>query len=160
MVGVMVMLTGMVRAGMEKCPFALVLEFYPHGSLYDVLVAKRLELPFHILVRMARDIALGILHLHKEKVIHRDIATRNVLVGDNYCTRHSLFFVLLRSFWLLLAPFGSSSFINTHLVLSAVHISDFGLARAKKDEVDRTTSNYGAIKVGALPLLDACILRR
>lgn len=98
--------------GMEKCPFALVLEFYPHGSLYDVLVAKRLELPFHILVRMARDIALGILHLHKEKVIHRDIATRNVLVGDNY----------------------------------SVHISDFGLARAKKDEVDRTTSNYGAIK--------------
>jgi serine/threonine protein kinase len=90
----------MVRAGMEKCPFALVLEFYPHGSLYDVLVAKRLELPFHILVRMARDIALGILHLHKEKVIHRDIATRNVLVGDNYCTAmpsSSLFFVLLRS---------------------------------------------------------------
>lgn len=76
----------MVHAGMEKCPFALVLEFYPHGSLYDVLIAKRLELPFHVLVRMARDIALGILHLHKEKVIHRDIATRNVLVGDNYCT--------------------------------------------------------------------------
>lgn len=53
---------------------------------------------------MARDIAAGILvfssfwssfillkssfffykkHLHKEKVIHRDIAARNVLVGDN-----------------------------------------------------------------------------
>ncbi len=129
----------MVRAGMEKCPFALVLEFYPHGSLYDVLVAKRLELPFHILVRMARDIALGILHLHKEKVIHRDIATRNVLVGDNYCTAipSSSFFLDQRD-------------VNTHLSapISAVHISDFGLARAKKDEVDRTTSNYGAIKVG------------
>jgi serine/threonine protein kinase len=70
-------------------------------------------LPFHMVVRIARDIALGIIHLHKEKVhatsilvgetplssqrsadcdgrcaqvIHRDIATRNVLVGENYCT--------------------------------------------------------------------------
>jgi len=35
------------------------------------------------LIKMARDIATGILHLHKEGVIHRDIAARNVLVGSD-----------------------------------------------------------------------------
>jgi serine/threonine protein kinase len=62
---------------MEKCPFALVLEFYPHGSLYDVLITKRIELPFHMVVRIARDIALGIIHLHKEKV-----HATSILVGE------------------------------------------------------------------------------
>lgn len=57
------------------------------------------------LIRMARDAANGILHcelfllpfvsitliketihllVHKEKIIHRDIAARNILLGQNY----------------------------------------------------------------------------
>jgi len=41
-------------------------------------------LPLKILVGIARDAAAGILHLHCERVIHRDIAARNVMVGHNY----------------------------------------------------------------------------
>lgn len=54
--------------GIDAHPFALVLEYYHHGSLFDLLVARKAELPLHVIVRMARDISLGILHLHKEQV--------------------------------------------------------------------------------------------
>jgi serine/threonine protein kinase len=37
-----------------------------------------------VFVRIARDAAAGLLHLHREKVIHRDVAARNILVGINY----------------------------------------------------------------------------
>ncbi|KAL6072594.1 mitogen-activated protein kinase kinase kinase 9, variant 2 [Balamuthia mandrillaris] len=64
--------------------FALILEYCPFGSLYDVVVKRKQRLPLVTLLRVARDIAAGILHLHKENVIHRDIAARNVLVGENF----------------------------------------------------------------------------
>lgn len=45
--------------------FALVLEYCPRGSLYQLLVKKKLKLPLLTIVGMARDAAQGILHLHK-----------------------------------------------------------------------------------------------
>lgn len=71
-------------------------EYCGNGSLYDYLVIRQKDVHLATLIRMARDIAAGILvcqhpairfelihlqHLHKEGVIHRDIACRNVLVG-------------------------------------------------------------------------------
>lgn len=41
--------------------FSLVTEFCPNGSLYDFLVVKKTRIPLFILIRMARDIAAGIL---------------------------------------------------------------------------------------------------
>jgi serine/threonine protein kinase len=64
--------------------FALVTEYCCRGSLYDLLVRKNKRLPLITLVQMARDVALGLLHLHKEHVVHRDVAARNILVGKNY----------------------------------------------------------------------------
>ncbi|KAL6055024.1 Tyrosine-protein kinase [Balamuthia mandrillaris] len=59
---------------------SLVTEFAELGSVYDFLVVKQKQLPFRTVVKIARDAALGILHLHCENVIHRDIAARNVLL--------------------------------------------------------------------------------
>jgi len=39
------------------------------GSVYDLLIRKKKDLPFKILVKLARDAACGILHLHSEKVL-------------------------------------------------------------------------------------------
>jgi len=96
-----------------------VTEYCPNGSLYSLLYDKRERLPITVLIKMARDIAAGILvpavfvqfteathsipvvtlqHLHKEHVIHRDIAARNVLVGDNYGI------VLIPSLYTFFAP--------------------------------------------------------
>jgi len=65
-------------------PFGLclVLDYCPNGSLWDMLFKHQHSFPLHVQIRIMRDIANGILHLHKEGVIHRDIACRNVLVGN------------------------------------------------------------------------------
>lgn len=57
-----------------------VTSFYPKGSLHDLLVKGKERVEEGALVRMARDAAAGILHLHNEGVVHRDIAMRNCLV--------------------------------------------------------------------------------
>lgn len=63
---------------------ALVTEYCSRGSLFELLVKGRARVPPALLVRMARDAAAGIRHLHRERIIHRDIAARNVLVSENY----------------------------------------------------------------------------
>jgi hypothetical protein len=70
--------------GLVKSPdVCLVTQFYPKGSLYEIVVRRRQELPWKAVVGMARDAAAGVLHLHAEHVIHRDIAARNCLVDSN-----------------------------------------------------------------------------
>jgi len=41
--------------------FSLVTEYCPNGSLFDFLIKKKSKVPFIILIKMARDIAAGIL---------------------------------------------------------------------------------------------------
>ena len=53
--------------------------------------------------KMLMDIAAGILHLHCEGVIHRDLASRNVLVGENYQVFLTDFGYVLFTKWLALA---------------------------------------------------------
>ena len=69
----------------SKAPnLCLVTPWVTHGSLEDLLFKKREQLPLKTRIRVARDIAAGILHLHFEGIIHRDLALRNVLIGENY----------------------------------------------------------------------------
>ncbi|KAL6071184.1 non-specific protein-tyrosine kinase [Balamuthia mandrillaris] len=71
---------GAVTLGEQK---ALVTEFAEKGSLYDFLIKNKWEnkgVSFPTIIKLLKDAALGIDHLHREKVIHRDIAARNVLV--------------------------------------------------------------------------------
>jgi len=75
--------------GASETASYIVTEFAPHGSVKDLLardslmpVDKRIE--WLVFVRIARDAAAGLLHLHRENVIHRDVAARNILVGINY----------------------------------------------------------------------------
>lgn len=63
--------------GMVNHPFkAVVLPYCEHGSMEEMLVAPgrhnvRATMPWRELVRMFSEAAAGILHLHKEGVIHR-----------------------------------------------------------------------------------------
>ncbi len=43
----------------------LQLEYCARGSIYDLLVERKEQVPLVRLVAMARDISAGILHLHK-----------------------------------------------------------------------------------------------
>eukprot|EP01089_Gocevia_fonbrunei_P002933 TRINITY_DN12799_c0_g1_i2.p1 TRINITY_DN12799_c0_g1~~TRINITY_DN12799_c0_g1_i2.p1 ORF type:complete len:285 (-),score=57.06 TRINITY_DN12799_c0_g1_i2:23-877(-) len=72
----------------KKPDVCLVTQWYPKGSIHDILImiskGEEKRMPWKTWVRMARDAAAGILHLHREKVIHRDIAARNCLVDSNW----------------------------------------------------------------------------
>jgi serine/threonine protein kinase len=72
----------------------LVTQFLPNGSadafLRRLRAAGRAP-PLSALVRMMRDAASGVLHLHMEGVIHRDLSARNLLVDADLTVRVSDF---------------------------------------------------------------------
>ncbi|ELR15933.1 tyrosine kinase, putative [Acanthamoeba castellanii str. Neff] len=99
--------------------FALVTEYCPYGSMYDLFIAKKTDLrkpvTREMLIKMLRDAARGILHLHSEHVIHRDISARNMLVAKD----------------------------------TTVRVTDFGLSRLRQDTEESyatTKSNVGPVK--------------
>eukprot|EP01087_Luapelamoeba_hula_P023239 TRINITY_DN8505_c0_g2_i2.p1 TRINITY_DN8505_c0_g2~~TRINITY_DN8505_c0_g2_i2.p1 ORF type:complete len:618 (-),score=45.44 TRINITY_DN8505_c0_g2_i2:295-2148(-) len=61
----------------------ILTDYCPNGSLYDYLIKSKRRVAPYTFFRICRDIAAAILHLHKENMVHRDIAARNVLVGAN-----------------------------------------------------------------------------
>ncbi|KAL6054708.1 Tyrosine-protein kinase transmembrane receptor ror2, variant 2 [Balamuthia mandrillaris] len=83
---------------------AIVSEFADKGSVYDLLIRPKGSLQVACngnkfglrrssfvgpqlnkkdIIKIVRDAACGILHLHSEGIIHRDIAARNVLVSQH-----------------------------------------------------------------------------
>jgi len=66
--------------------YCIVSEFMERGCVRDAL-AKNPSLPWKTIVGMALDAAAGILHLHAEHIVHRDLALRNMLVGRDWRVR-------------------------------------------------------------------------
>eukprot|EP01117_Protostelium_nocturnum_P005639 TRINITY_DN2038_c0_g1_i1.p1 TRINITY_DN2038_c0_g1~~TRINITY_DN2038_c0_g1_i1.p1 ORF type:complete len:1760 (-),score=518.87 TRINITY_DN2038_c0_g1_i1:119-5398(-) len=60
-------------------PLSLITEFAEKGGLYDYL--RRHTVSDEMKMSFIHGIAKGMLHLHLEKVIHRDMAARNVLLN-------------------------------------------------------------------------------
>lgn len=66
--------------------YCIVTEYMERGCVRDAL-ADNPDLPWKTIVGMALDAAAGILHLHAEHIIHRDLALRNMLVGRDWRVR-------------------------------------------------------------------------
>ncbi|PRP84392.1 putative leucine-rich repeat receptor-like protein kinase [Planoprotostelium fungivorum] len=63
-------------------PLSLITEYCDGGSLHTYIMKAR-PLPDSQKFHFIRKIALGMLHLHEEKIIHRDLAVRNILLNDH-----------------------------------------------------------------------------
>ncbi|KAF0532020.1 kinase-like protein [Gigaspora margarita] len=67
--------------------FMFVLQFAEGGSLRDHLKAKRqnnsYEISWNELIKIAKDIVLGLTYLHSKGIIHRDLHSNNILINDN-----------------------------------------------------------------------------
>ena len=66
----------------EPMKYALVMEFMARGSLYDVLKNPE-ELPWSLRLNMSLDMISGLLYLHTQDIIHRDLKSLNILVDDH-----------------------------------------------------------------------------
>ena len=61
----------------------IVFELMEHGSLLNYIRSEGKSLVLLQLVDISRQIAAGMAYLHEHQCIHRDLAGRNVLVGEN-----------------------------------------------------------------------------
>uniref|UniRef100_A0AAR5PZK1 Mitogen-activated protein kinase kinase kinase n=1 Tax=Dendroctonus ponderosae TaxID=77166 RepID=A0AAR5PZK1_DENPD len=66
----------------EPC-FCIVMEFCPYGSIFDLLKNQKNVVTTNRVVSWAKQIASGMHYLHVHKIIHRDLKSPNVLIGDD-----------------------------------------------------------------------------
>ncbi|KAJ1695683.1 hypothetical protein LUZ63_012381 [Rhynchospora breviuscula] len=80
-------------------PLLLVVEFMPHGTLYDLLHSNPQPPGWTRRMRLALQVARAILALHSSTppVIHRDVKSANVLLDQNFDARLGDFGLALRA---------------------------------------------------------------
>ncbi|KAL6072665.1 Serine/threonine-protein kinase STY17 [Balamuthia mandrillaris] len=66
--------------------YCIITEYSERGCARDALM-KHPDVPWKTIVRMALDAAAGVLHLHCESIVHRDLALRNLLVSKDWKVR-------------------------------------------------------------------------
>lgn len=67
----------------ENRVYYLVTEFVSGGSLEDFVQKNQGTITPNNMIQMAKDIASGMAALEQAKIIHRDLALRNVLVSQS-----------------------------------------------------------------------------
>lgn len=105
----------------EPGHFALVLEYLPNGSLYEVLHKRSVALPWRIRWEIAIDIASGLAYLHGNKILHRDLKSTNILLDNGMRAK--------------ITDFGLSSVkVHSAAVTSVNPVGDAGAVRWRAPE--------------------------
>jgi serine/threonine protein kinase len=68
--------------GICEEPLSVITEFLAKGSLFHYIGENR-NLQFELQWKIIVGIARGMFHLHLENIVHRDLATRNVLLTES-----------------------------------------------------------------------------
>ncbi len=66
--------------------YCIVMEYMPNGSLFDLLHSSQ-TLLWDMRMRIAIEMAKGLIYLHEENIVHRDIKSLNVLLDEHYRAR-------------------------------------------------------------------------
>ncbi|XP_021747827.1 serine/threonine-protein kinase STY8-like isoform X1 [Chenopodium quinoa] len=61
----------------------LVTEFMPKGNLYDFMHKRKGVFKLQSLLRAAIDVSMGMEYLHQNNIVHRDLKTANLLMGED-----------------------------------------------------------------------------
>jgi len=63
--------------------YCIVMEYMPQGSLYNILHNLQADITWEVRLRIASDITRGLVYLHAENIVHRDIKSMNVLLNEH-----------------------------------------------------------------------------
>jgi receptor tyrosine kinase-like orphan receptor 1 len=89
---------------MKQDPMCMLFEYMPFGDLHEYLVTHSPNsdigssnesegvkgvLEYGDMLHIATQVAAGMEYLSTHHFVHRDLATRNILVGDNMCVKIS-----------------------------------------------------------------------
>lgn len=76
-------------AACKKLPvFCIITEYLPGGSLRTYLHKQEPHsIPLKLVLKMALDIARGMKYLHSQGIMHRDLKSENLLLGDDMCVK-------------------------------------------------------------------------
>jgi len=85
----------------------IVMELCEKGSLEQLLYDTSKSINEEEMVRFGFEIAAGLYHLHKNKVVHRNLAARNVLLTKNYQVK--------------IADFGLSKYFDAEFIPGRAH---------------------------------------
>ncbi|TGZ71070.1 hypothetical protein CRM22_002850 [Opisthorchis felineus] len=67
------------------------MEYCPNGQLYELLHSNAFETSPPLVQDWAKQIATGMQYLHANKIVHRDLKSPNILVGQDYVLKISDF---------------------------------------------------------------------
>ncbi|KAJ8954615.1 hypothetical protein NQ318_003149 [Aromia moschata] len=67
----------------EPSCYCIIMEFCPYGPLFNLLKNQKNVVTINRVVSWAKQIANGMHYLHMHKIIHRDLKSPNVLIGDD-----------------------------------------------------------------------------
>eukprot|EP01119_Soliformovum_irregulare_P018057 TRINITY_DN5472_c0_g1_i2.p1 TRINITY_DN5472_c0_g1~~TRINITY_DN5472_c0_g1_i2.p1 ORF type:complete len:1076 (+),score=303.21 TRINITY_DN5472_c0_g1_i2:3249-6476(+) len=72
-------------------PICIITEYLSEGSLSELISAGKINIDAKLALNIAKDVAAGMAHLHEEKILHCDLAARNLLVAlkgkDDYVVK-------------------------------------------------------------------------
>jgi len=61
----------------------LITEYVEHGDLFDLLIFGGEPVTWKTKIKIALQVAQAVYYLHSRKIIHRDLKSQNVLIGEN-----------------------------------------------------------------------------
>ena len=64
--------------------FAVVTEFMPRGSMYEILHKTKSDVGFPRRMRMLLDVIKGMQYLEASKIVHRDLKSQNLLIDRSF----------------------------------------------------------------------------